>query len=126
LWEDLLTDEVKRRREIFENLDEYLKKIVEIVKKIDSNAELYLFGSVAEGRHLLSNDIDILVVPDLHPGRIIAELWSNGIDDPFEIHVITRDMLETYKKRAKLIKRNNTYTNNSQNKVMKIAFNSQQ
>jgi len=54
------------------------------------------------------------VVSDLHPGRIIAELWSNGIDDPFEIHVITRNMLETYKRRAKLIKLNNTYTNNSQ------------
>jgi predicted nucleotidyltransferase len=114
LWEDLLIDEVKRRREIFEMLDEYLKKIVETVRRIDSNAELYLFGSVAEGKHLLSSDIDILVVSDLHPGKIIAELWSNGIDDPFEIHVITRDMLETYKRRAKLIKLNNTYTDNSQ------------
>jgi len=109
-----LINEAKRRREIFERLYEYLKKIVETVRKIDSNAELYLFGSVAEGKHLISSDIDILVVSDLHPGRIIAELWSNGVDDPFEIHVITRDMLETYKKRAKLIKLNNTYTNNSQ------------
>jgi len=114
LWEDLLINEAKRRREIFENLDEYLKKIVETVRKLDSNAELYLFGSVAEGGHLISSDIDILVVSDLHPGRIIAELWSNGIDDPFEIHVITKDMLETYKKRAKLIKLNTTYANNSQ------------
>ena len=116
MWEDLLIDEVKRRREIFENLDEYLKKIAEIVKKLDSNAELYLFGSVAEGKCLLSSDIDILVVSNLHPGKIIAELWSNGIDDPFEIHVITRNMLETYKRRAKLIKLNNTYANDSQKK----------
>jgi predicted nucleotidyltransferase len=114
LWEDLLIDEAKRRREIFENLDEYLKKIVETVKRLDSNAEVYLFGSVAEGRHLISSDIDILVVSDLHPGKIIAELWSNGIDDPFEIHVITRSMLEIYKRRAKLIKLNTIYTNNSQ------------
>jgi predicted nucleotidyltransferase len=108
--------EATRRREVFERLDEYLKKIVEIVEKLDSNAEVYLFGSVAEGRHLISSDIDILVVSNLHPGKIIAELWSNGIDDPFEIHVITRDMLETYKRRMKLIKLNNTYTNNSQQK----------
>jgi hypothetical protein len=40
LWEDLLIDEAKRRREIFESLDEYLKKIVETVRKIDSNAEV--------------------------------------------------------------------------------------
>jgi len=116
LWEDLLINEAKRRREIFERLDEYLKKIVETVRKIDSNAEVYLFGSVAEGKHLISSDIDILVVSNLHPGKIIAELWSNGIDDPFEIHVITRDMLETYKRRAKLIKLNNTYANDSQKK----------
>ena len=109
-----MINEAKRRREIFERLYEYLKKIVETVRKIDSNAELYLFGSVAEGKHLISSDIDILVVSDLHPGRIIAELWSAGIGDPFEIHVITRSMLETYKRRAKLIKLNNTYTNNSQ------------
>ncbi|MCR6692713.1 MAG: nucleotidyltransferase domain-containing protein [archaeon YNP-LCB-003-016] len=49
MWEDLLIDEAKRRSEIFERLDEYLKKIVETVKKLDSNAEVYLFGSVAEG-----------------------------------------------------------------------------
>ena len=116
MWGDLLIDEAKRRREIFERLDEYLKKIVETVKKLDSNAEVYLLGSVAEGKYLLSSDIDILVVSDLHPGKIIAELWLNGIDDPFEIHVITRNMLETYKRRAKLIKLNNTYTNNSQQK----------
>jgi predicted nucleotidyltransferase len=109
-----LVDEDKRRSEIFERLDEYLKKIVETVKKLDSNAEVYLFGSVAKGKHLISSDIDILVVSDLHPGRIIAELWSNGMNDPFEIHVITRNMLETYKKRAKLIKLNNTYANDSQ------------
>jgi predicted nucleotidyltransferase len=114
-----LIDEAKRRREIFENLDEYLKKIVETVRKIDSNTELYLFGSAAEGKHLISSDIDILVVSNLQPGRIIAELWSSGIDDPFEIHVITRDMLETYKKRAKLIKLNNTYANDSDKSDLK-------
>jgi predicted nucleotidyltransferase len=108
-----LIDEAKRRREVFENLDEYLKKIVETVRKLDSNAEVYLFGSVAEGKHLISSDIDILVVSNPHPGRIIAELWSNGIGDPFEIHVITRNMLETCKKRAKFIKLNTTYTNDS-------------
>ena len=104
LWRKLLVEEAKRRAEIFGNLDKYLKKIVEIVKELDRNAEVYLFGSVAEGKHLLSSDIDILVVTNLAPREVLAILWERGIRDPFEIHVVTKDMLEIYKGRAKLVK----------------------
>ncbi len=104
LWRKLLVEEAKRRAEIFGNLDKYLKKIVEIVKELDRNAEVYLFGSVAEGKHLLSSDIDVLVVTNLAPREVLAILWERGIRDPFEIHVVTKDMLEIYKGRAKLVK----------------------
>ena len=103
LWRKLLVEEAKRRAEIFGNLDKY-QKIVEIVKELDRNAEVYLFGSVAEGKHLLSSDIDILVVTNLAPREVLAILWERGIRDPFEIHVVTKDMLEIYKGRAKLVK----------------------
>jgi len=104
LWEKLLVEEAKRRAEIFRDLDKYLKKIVEIVKELDRNAEVYLFGSVAEGKHLLSSDIDILVVTNLAPGKVLAILWEKGIKDPFEIHVATKEMLKIYRRRSKLIK----------------------
>ena len=103
-WRKLLIKEAKRRAEIFKNLDKYLKKITEIVKELDKNAEVYLFGSVAQGKHLLSSDIDILVVTNLAPAKVLAILWEKGIKDPFEIHVVTKEMLEIYKRRAKLIK----------------------
>ncbi len=64
---------------------------------------MYLFGSVADGRYLLSGDIDILVVTKLKPEEVIATLWSKGIGDPFEIHVVNEEMLKVYKSRAKLI-----------------------
>lgn len=99
----LLVEEAKRRAEVFENLPKYLEIIVRRVKELDKDAEVYLFGSVAEGGHLLSSDIDILVVTDLPPGQVIAYLWSKGIKDPFEIHVVKKDMLELYKKRTKLV-----------------------
>jgi len=95
--------EAKRRAEVFRNLPKYLKLIRDIIMRLDKNAEIYLFGSVAEGRNLLSSDIDILVVTSISPSKILAELWKAGIKDPFEIHVVNRETFEAYKKRAKLV-----------------------
>jgi len=44
------------------------------------------------------------VVTDAAPAQVIAELWKNGITDPFEIHVVTRNVFEIYRKRAKLVR----------------------
>jgi len=102
LSEELLVREARRRIEVFKNLERYLRVIVDVVKGLDENAEVYLFGSVTEGRYLLSSDIDILVITDLYPGKVLAELWNKGIRDPFEIHIVTRAMLKTYRRRAEL------------------------
>ena len=99
-----MVKEGKRRAEVFENLTQYLKILIETVREMDRKAEIYLFGSVAEGKYLLSSDIDILVVTDLPPGEILLKLWLKGIKDPFEIHIVRRNMLETYKRRANLLK----------------------
>ena len=104
MLEELLVEEARERKRIFENIHVYLERIVEVMRGIDAEAEIYLFGSVAEGRYLLSSDIDILVVTNTNPGRVLAELWANGIKNPFEIHVINREVLEVYKKRSKLVK----------------------
>jgi predicted nucleotidyltransferase len=101
-----LVKEAKRRAEIFNNLEKYLRKIVDVVIGLDGEAEVYIFGSVAEGRHLLSSDIDILVVTTAKPGEVLAALWDAGIKDPFEIHVVLREMMHHYVKRAKLVKIN--------------------
>jgi len=93
-----------KRREVFENLSEYLAKIKKVVKNIDPQAEIYLFGSVAEGNYILSSDIDILIITDKPREKIVTELWKNGISDPFEIHIYTVEYLDLFKKRAKLVK----------------------
>lgn len=102
--EELLVEEARRRAEIFKDLERYLTIIAETVKELDVDAEVYLFGSVAEGRHLLSSDVDVLIVTDLSPGEVLAALWERGIDDPFEVHVVKRNALEIYKARSRLIK----------------------
>ncbi len=103
---EFLVKEAKRRAEVFGNLQQYLEKLAAIVAKLDPNAEVYLFGSVAENKHLLSSDIDILVVTGKKPGEVLAELWREGIGDPFEIHVVTDDVVEVYRRRSTLVKIN--------------------
>lgn len=102
--EELLVEEARRRAEVFKNLERYLATIAEAIRELDTDAEVYLFGSVAEGRHLLSSDVDVLVVTNLNPGEVLAALWKRDIKDPFEVHVVNRDALEVYKARSKLIK----------------------
>ena len=101
--EKLLVEEAKRRARIYRELDKHLALIARVIRQLDRGAKVYLFGSVAEGRNLLSSDIDILVVTDKPPGQVLAALWNHGIKDPFEIHVVPEEMLEYYKKRARLI-----------------------
>jgi predicted nucleotidyltransferase len=105
LSEEFWLREARRRREVFENLDTYLRRLAAIVKRLDPSSEVYLFGSVAEGRYLDSSDIDVLVVSDvLKPGETLAALWAEGFGDPFEIHVVDAANAETYKRRASLKK----------------------
>ncbi len=60
---------------------------------------------MAEGRHLYSSDVDVLIVTErLRPGQIIAVLKEEGFDDPFEIHVVDRRTLDLYERRSKLIR----------------------
>ncbi len=89
---------------VFDNLDSYLGRLAEIVKRLDPQVEVYLFGSVAEGRHLYSSDVDVLVVSDvLKPGETLAALWAEGFGEPFEVHVVNRGDAEAYRRRGRLI-----------------------
>lgn len=101
---DLLIEDAKRRREAFENLEKYLSTIKEVAKSLDPNAEVYLFGSVAEGRHVLSSDIDVLVVTTADPPVVLERLWRAGIGPPFEVHVRPPEALPLYQKRSRLVR----------------------
>jgi predicted nucleotidyltransferase len=93
-----------QRQEAFKNLKKNLQTIRETISKLDSNAEAYLFGSVAEGKHNFSSDIDILIITKLNPAQIHFEMWKAGIKEPFEIHVQPPERANFYTKRTKLVK----------------------
>jgi len=84
---EIIIEMAIKRREAFNNLNEYLQTIKDVVKKIDDEAELYLFGSVAEKRYAYSSDIDVLILTAAESARVHLDLWKAGIRDPFEVHV---------------------------------------
>lgn len=100
----ILVEVALKRRRVFGKLPEYLRIIKDIVCKLDSKAEVYMFGSVAEKNYNYSSDIDILIITGVHPAHVLSELWKAGIKDPFEIHVQTPEKAIFYKTRAKLVK----------------------
>jgi predicted nucleotidyltransferase len=77
---------------------------VKIAKSLDESCEVYLFGSVAEGRSLPSSDVDVLIVTTLRPEQVLSEMWRNGVKEPFEIHVVPPSLLERYRARSKLVR----------------------
>ncbi len=100
----LLAEQAKKRASVFRDLEKNLEKVVEVAERLDPSCEVYLFGSVAEGRNLLSSDIDVLVATQARPEHMLDEMWRCGVRDPFEIHVATPDALELYKARSKLVR----------------------
>ena len=100
----IIIREALRRREIFNNLPKHLKCLKDAILKIDSSAEVYLFGSVAENRHTYLSDIDILIITNKHPAEVIARLYQEGFTDPFEFHIEDKDQLERYKRYSRLIR----------------------
>ncbi|MEM1946519.1 MAG: nucleotidyltransferase domain-containing protein [Candidatus Caldarchaeum sp.] len=99
--EKLLIEEALKRREVFANLEKHLEEVKRAVLAVDEYAEVYLFGSVAEGRHTLSSDIDILIVTDKDHVMVRSALWRAGVRPPFELHIQTREKAQYYIGRAK-------------------------
>ena len=62
--------------------------------------DVFIFGSVAEGKEEIGSDIDILIIsPNLKDrGKVIAKIWKKiGFFSPFEIHLITPEEYKWYK-----------------------------
>ncbi|WP_052885964.1 nucleotidyltransferase domain-containing protein [Thermoproteus uzoniensis] len=102
--DELLIEEAKRRIEAHNNLPRYLEIVLSTAREIDPESEVYIFGSVAEGRSLPSSDIDILIVTEKDAAEILPKLWERGVKTPFEIHVVKKNALEIYRRKTKLIK----------------------
>ena len=70
--------------------------VKEMIHEFDEYAEVYVFGSVVEGRYTASSDIDILIISDRIPREKRAEIKAKirgkiGIQVPIQLHIATRE-----------------------------------
>lgn len=100
----MIVEEALRRQQIFRNLDRNLRSIQKAAERMDPAAQVYVFGSLAEGRHTYASDIDVLIVTCVAPARVHAALWRAGIKDPFELHVQPPERLGLYRRKGRLVK----------------------
>jgi predicted nucleotidyltransferase len=100
---DIIFKMAIKRREVFQNLEKYLKVICEVSRKIDEESKVYLFGSVVENRNTYSSDIDVLIVTRKDPAKFHLELWRAGIGEPFEIHIQPPERMGLYSSKLKRI-----------------------
>ena len=81
------------------NYREACKEVYKLVKNIDNNARVFVFGSVLTGNTTASSDIDILVLEsnkDLKDEINIKVL--KYIDAPVELHIVDNNGLDWYKR----------------------------
>jgi predicted nucleotidyltransferase len=92
---DLLRRLHEQRRRYLEDLPRYLSLIKEAALRRDPAAEVYLFGSYAEGAARPDSDVDVLIVTELAAVEEARARLRMEIDDalgrpnPFELHMVT-------------------------------------
>ncbi|MDK2876592.1 MAG: uncharacterized protein PWQ22_1002 [Archaeoglobaceae archaeon] len=105
---DAVREVAEEERKYFENYNYYARLIKRKAEKMMGKVEVYVFGSVVEGRHTVASDIDIIVVSENTPksqwerakikGDIMREI---DVFAPFEIHLVTPKEFEWYRRFVK-------------------------
>ena len=100
---DLHLEIIKERKKYFK--DSYFKKIKLIAKKIlkDENIELLVFGSFVKNKIHPLSDIDIMIIskePTVENWvKLKGEIDRKFKNNPFEIHLINKEMWEKWYKK---------------------------
>ena len=97
---------IEEAKRVKRHLDDYLevaKEVKRIVRTLLPEAEVYVFGSVVEGKATPASDIDILVVAsETTPeerAAIRAEVVKKLDNPPVELHFATLKEYENWYKR---------------------------
>ncbi len=100
----MYADLYERRKNAFDNIDRNLKTIINLIKSVDKDSEVYLFGSVLKGNYNYASDIDILIITK-NKDVVYDVLWNNNYSDPYEFHVKSKEESKYYFKHIKDIKK---------------------
>ncbi|MEM3552715.1 MAG: nucleotidyltransferase domain-containing protein, partial [Candidatus Bathyarchaeia archaeon] len=78
-----------------------LPKLLNAVKKVIPDAEVYIFGSALKNKLTANSDIDVLIVSDKASGfqrHKLAVAIEENLSNPFifELHLIPKEKLSWY------------------------------
>ena len=113
---DAILETKAKKLEMLQKWRTYVKKIAKAFKKELPDAEIYIFGSVIEGREVGGSDVDILVVSNLLPSSNLerAKLKAKIEKDlklplyhPFEMHLANKEEAKHYFKHVKKLEKLN-------------------
>lgn len=83
------------------NYREIAAHVKAIVRKMDPEARVYVFGSVVKGEYTAASDIDVLVVTERIEKKydLMIAMYKALPDAPIELHVSTPEQLESWYRR---------------------------
>ena len=100
---EVYVKEARRAKQYLDNYLEVAKEVKRVVVKLLPEADVYVFGSVVEGKATPASDIDILVVaPEttLEERAVIrAEVVKKLDNPPVELHFATPREYENWYRR---------------------------
>lgn len=99
---DLYLEFGMKRLEQLKNYKIVAREVKNIVRKLLGEVDVYVFGSVLEGKITASSDIDILIiVNDVSREEIcrIKTIIYQSIDAPIELHIVSSREFENWYKR---------------------------
>ncbi|MCH4816338.1 MAG: nucleotidyltransferase domain-containing protein [Saccharolobus sp.] len=93
---DVLEENKRLRDNYIKNLNFYLDRIKEVVRNIDPNTKIILFGSYVRGNFRPDSDIDVLIITNVSNEFDRLKIYHEvnkaiGNPNPFEIHVINEE-----------------------------------
>lgn len=103
-------DVVILRAEMLRNWKAWISKVVNVIKELLPDAEIYVIGSVAEGNAIGLSDLDLLVVSNNIPLKpketaqlkaLIEEKAKLPLYHPLEIHLAKPKESKKYLKRSR-------------------------
>ena len=82
---------------MLQKYQEIANKVKEIVRKIDPNAKVYVFGSVVKGIYTGASDIDILIVTNKIglKYKMMIDVYRE-VEAPVELHIVTENQKKWY------------------------------
>jgi len=93
------------RQKYLDDVDHYLKRIKDVVKEVDPDSRVMVFGSYVKDTMRVDSDVDVLIITHLAEDtgdRIklrVAIAEDIGVYSPFEFHIATmKEYMNWYRK----------------------------